>query len=82
MGSFRQNAQAAGGDADHDFQGGDGHGRQHRIGSHSALFRAHGFGAEHCRCSRHECIIAATIDSRQDAAKEPRCATERIAALC
>src|ERR1700690_2554809 len=42
VGGFRQNAEAAGGDADDNLERGDGYGRYHRVGGYGAFFGAHG----------------------------------------
>ena len=55
---FRKNAQAAGGDADNDFQRGNGESGQHGVPCHRALLGAHGLGTVNCRRSRHSGIIA------------------------
>ena len=58
MQSFRKNAQAAGGNAHHNFQRGDGERRQHGVPRHGALFGAHGLRTVNRGRSRHSGIIA------------------------
>ena len=58
---FRKNAQAAGGDAHHNFQSGDGERRQNGVSRHRALFGAHGVRTVDRWRSRHSGIIAAEV---------------------
>ncbi len=63
MQRFRKYAQAAGGDAHHNFQRGDGDRGQNGISRHRALFGAHRLRTVDRRRSRHSGIIAGRAEN-------------------
>ena len=66
VGRFGKNSQAAGSDADHDFESGDGDGGEDGVAGDSPFVLAHVFGRVGDGGIRHVGIIAAHCDASKD----------------